>query len=321
MKPRKEHYRGKLPHFQQPGQWYSVTCVLNGAIPKGALDKYSIKLEAAKNSFQNMVQKQAGQGLSQVPDLGIGLSHVSDRGVGNSPSREPDFPKSGISDLGKSESRESEFPNSGMFDLGKSNSQLTKARKEYYIALRKYRLAYDKVIHNSKQPTIDLTKDNNRKIIEEALLFWEGKKLQNHAWCIMSNHFHWILSVFERERELEFPNSNNKELDFPNSNTLTWESQSPTRESGFPKSDINKPIYLQDILHSVKLFTARRINKNENRTGQLWEHESFDTTIRNEKHFTNSVRYVIQNPVFANFVNNWRDWPAKFLEAGLEKSI
>jgi len=44
MKPRKEHYRRKLPHYQQPGQWYSVTSTLAGAMPKGAMEKYSIQL-------------------------------------------------------------------------------------------------------------------------------------------------------------------------------------------------------------------------------------------------------------------------------------
>jgi hypothetical protein len=50
-----------------------------------------------------------------------------------------------------------------MLDLGKSNSQLASARKDYYTALRKYRLAYDKILHRSKEPTVNLTKENNRK--------------------------------------------------------------------------------------------------------------------------------------------------------------
>jgi len=194
MKPKKEHYRGKLPHFQQPGQWYFVTCILKGAMPKGAMDKYATKLETTKNRYL----LQAGQGLSKIPDQGVGLS------------------KSNNFDFGKSKSREPDFPKSGMLDLGKSNSQLASARKDYHLALRKYRLAYDKILHRSKEPTVNLTKEKNRKLIEEALLFWECKRLKNHAWCIMSNHFHWVLSVFDQEleaglsfRESDFPKSDN----------------------------------------------------------------------------------------------------------------
>jgi REP element-mobilizing transposase RayT len=279
MKPKKEHYRGKLPHFQQPGQWYFVTCILKGAMPKGAMDKYTTKLETAKNRYLLLKEKADAQG--------VGLSKVQHS------------------------------------DFRKSKPQLARARKDYYTALRKYRLAYDKILHQSKEPTVNLTKENNRKLIEEALLFWEGKRLKNHAWCIMSNHFHWVLTVSDSEsnfRESDFLKSDNfelgnskslpGELDFPKSNTLTSESQSPGGKLDFPNSGNKKtPVYLQDILHSVKLYTARRINQNENRSGQLWEHESFDTTIRNERHFATVVNYTLNNPVAAGLVKDWHDWP------------
>ncbi len=259
MKPRKEHYRRKLPHYQQPGQQYSVTCILHGAMPKGAMAKYSLQLEAAKNRYQLLLQ--------------------------NSDAGELDFPKSDlIFDL-ESRSPESRSPESRSPESrspGKLKSpDLQEARKEYQIALRKYRLAYDKILNKSNLPGIFLTKTENRKTIEEALHFWEGKRLTSHAWCIMSNHFHWVLSVFE-------------------------------------KNENGKPVYLQDILHSIKLFTARQINDNESRKGNLWEHESFDTTIRNERHFMNVVNYVISNPISAGLITNWHEWPGTFLEEGHE---
>ncbi len=251
MKPRKEHYRGKLPHFQQPGQWYSVTIILAGAIPKGAMRKYSIKLEIAKNKLHS-------------------LEHGLSSGVGLSKSNK-------IFDLGNSKSWESKFPNSDKIsDLGKSESRkeqtrkLAQAKKDYKIALLKYRLAYNKILNNSKTPKNSLLKENNKTTIEEALKFWEGKRLKTHAYCIMSNHFHWVVSIFEKDEK-------------------------------------GKPVYLQDILHSVKLFSSRRINANENCNGQLWEHESFDTTIKDEKHFVSVVNYTINNPVSAGLVKNWKD--------------
>ena len=67
-------------------------------------------------------------------------------------------------------------------------------------------------------------------------------------------------------------------------------------------------VYLQDIMHSVKRFTANRINKLENRTGTLWQKESFDTTIRNEKHLYYAIEYTLNNPVSANLVTDRNDW-------------
>lgn len=290
--PKKGHYRRKLPHYQQPWQWYSITFALAGAMPKGAMAKYSTALETARTRLEELSPRESDNPLSDK--------------------KESDFSKSDNLQLGKlksgeldnllSDTRELEFPNSGKsatlescspnLQVGNLQSRLALAKKEYQIALRKYRLAYDKILNNSALPGINLLKDENRKIIEEALLFWEGKRLANHAWCIMRNHVHWIITVFEKEagavRESDNPLS-----DSFSSSSATLESCSPER--------IEKPIYLQDILHSVKLFTARRINENENRTGQLWEHESFDTTIRNDRHFVNVYNYVIQNPRAVQF--------------------
>lgn len=249
MKPKKEHYRRKLPHYQQPGQWYSVTFSLAGAMPKGAMHKYSVQLETARTRMEELRSRE-----SEFPGIGISKSDANLR-------------------LGKSKSQ------SSVWESRSPGGELAQAKKEYQIALLKYRLAYDKFLNNSTLPGINLLKDGNRKIIEEALLFWEGKRLTNHAWCIMSNHVHWIITVFEKQKGVVVPNS-----------------------------DKEKPVYLQDLLHSVKLFTARRINENEHRSGQLWEAESFDTTIRNDRHFVNVFNYVIQNPVSAGLVQNWEDW-------------
>ena len=266
MQPKKEQYRRKLPHFQQPGQWYSVTFTLKGAMPKGAMAKYASVLETARTRYQLLVQ-EAARRESDFPKSDKKLSGLGISGLGNQESRE-------------SESRESEFPN--------SDTKLAEAKKEYQINLRKYRLAYDKILNKSVLPGINLCNENNRKIIEEALSFWEGKRLTSHAWCIMQNHIHWIITVFEKEVGVGLSKSDNS----------TWESRSPKE----------KPVYLQDILHSVKLFTARRINENENRTGQLWEEESFETTIRNDRHFVNVINYVLNNPVSAGLVANRDDW-------------
>jgi REP element-mobilizing transposase RayT len=67
-------------------------------------------------------------------------------------------------------------------------------------------------------------------------------------------------------------------------------------------------VYLQDILHSVKRHSSNKINKAENRSGKLWQKESFDTTIRNEKHLFYAIKYTLNNPVKAGLASNWRDW-------------
>ena len=61
---------------------------------------------------------------------------------------------------------------------------------------------------------------------------------------------------------------------------------------------IVKPInenLISDITHSWKSFTANKINKRMNKTGQLWMHESYDHIIRNEQSLEAIRKYIRNN--------------------------
>ena len=53
---------------------------------------------------------------------------------------------------------------------------------------------------------------------------------------------------------------------------------------------------LEGMLHSWKLFTARRINDLLGRTGNLWQRDYFDRLVRNASHFARCARYIRRNP-------------------------
>ena len=142
---------------------------------------------------------------------------------------------------------------------------------EFSKIRKKYMKAFDDLLHLQTEFIVDLSKDDNTQAVINALCFWEGKKLENYAICVMSNHVHWVFRVFEND------------------------------ENGMP-------VYLQDIMQSVKRFSANQINKLENRTGSLWHNESYDTTIRDDFHLYNAINYTIENPVMAGLVKNWWEW-------------
>ncbi len=150
--------------------------------------------------------------------------------------------------------------------------ELSKLKEQYYSLRKKYMKAYDDLLHVQKKPSVDLIQKENLEKMKEALHFWDGKKIENCAYAIMPNHVHWVFGVFEKDEN-------------------------------------NDPVWLQDILHSVKRFSGNRINKLENRTGPLWQKESFDTTIRDEKHLYDAIKYTLNNPVAAGLVKDWKDWP------------
>lgn len=131
--------------------------------------------------------------------------------------------------------------------------------------------AYDDLLLLQTQKIVDLSEAVNCQIVLDTLCFWHNKRLENYAICVMSNHVHWVFKLYEK--------------------------------------DENKmPVYLQDVLQSVKRFYASKINKYESLSGNLWQKESYDTTIRDERHFYQAIEYTKNNPVNAGLVSDWKDW-------------
>ena len=49
------------------------------------------------------------------------------------------------------------------------------------------------------------------------------------------------------------------------------------------------------IIASWKSFTSHGINRLLGRSGTVWQKESFDTLVRNERHFHTIIRYIREN--------------------------
>jgi len=56
---------------------------------------------------------------------------------------------------------------------------------------------------------------------------------------------------------------------------------------------------LEKLLRSWKSFSSRKINSLLRRDGSLWQQDYFDRLVRDEKYFTNCVRYIRMNPAKA----------------------
>lgn len=65
---------------------------------------------------------------------------------------------------------------------------------------------------------------------------------------------------------------------------------------------------LSEIVHSIKSFTAKEINKLSNRQGILWQREYYDRYIRDGKHFDTVVSYIENNPVKARLCRQKQEW-------------
>lgn len=157
-----------------------------------------------------------------------------------------------------------------------SNESLIRNLEQQYQSLRKkYIKAYNDLLDAGSNSSVNLTRPAYTHLIASALQFWEGKKIHSLAFTIMSNHVHWVFETFEKDTQ-------------------------------------GKPVYVQDLMQSVKRYTAQQINKLENRQGPLWQMESFDITIRDNKHMYNAIRYTLSNPVSVGLVSHWKLWPGSY---------
>ena len=102
--------------------------------------------------------------------------------------------------------------------------QLNNLKQQLVVVRRNFLKAFDDILHLQTKHTIDLTKPANNKVVIDALCFWEDKRIRNYAICVMPNHIHWVFRVLESGENCQ-------------------------------------PVYLQDILQSVKRYSANQIGR------------------------------------------------------------
>ena len=118
--------------------------------------------------------------------------------------------------------------------------------------------------------------DKTRDIILESLLRWKETRYELYAACVMPDHVHLLI------------------------------------EPAIEKEDKNgQPIFfsLSKILHSIKSFTATRINKIDKRKDPVWEAESFDRVIRSDRDLEEKFHYITRNPWDSGVAGQNEDYP------------
>lgn len=108
-------------------------------------------------------------------------------------------------------------------------------------------------------------------VVNESLHFRDKSVYRLDAFSIMANHVHLVMKPLKFSEESDYYS-------------------------------------LASIMHSLKGYTAFKCNRLLGRTGEFWEHESFDHCIRDAEEYQRTVAYVLNNPVKAGYVQDWRNW-------------
>lgn len=147
---------------------------------------------------------------------------------------------------------------------------------------KKYFTKFDAFLDRSKSAKNWLTKDEIAQIVADKLHDFDDQWYKLICYCLMPNHVHLLFKLNERDK-------------------------SRSTNSQFP---------VTKILRLIKGSTAYQANKELNRTGAFWQHESYDHLVRNDEERENIIRYILLNPVKAGLVNSWKEWKWTYCKKG-----
>ena len=157
------------------------------------------------------------------------------------------------------------------FDLPKQKKENLSEEESYFAAF----MQYDELLDKSNTDKINLAREPYMSPIKNALHYYEGKKYELLAYCIMPNHVHLIVKPALK--------------------------------------NCNDYYSLKETTLALKSYTAHAINKLENTKGKVWQTESYDHVVRDEKELSKLLDYVINNPVKAGLTDNWDNWLGTYI--------
>ena len=130
-------------------------------------------------------------------------------------------------------------------------------------------LARDRLIHDHIKRHSIFNNPTAAAIVQNTILYHDRKKYDLLSSCIMPNHVHILIEPREKNGDL---------------------------------------FSLGEITHSIKSYSALRVNQALKRSASLWEIESYDHYCRSEESVIRILRYILDNPVKAKLVESWQEW-------------
>ncbi len=152
--------------------------------------------------------------------------------------------------------------------------QLGQQEREIVSQKKRYFARFDEFLDTPHNGPYWLKQAEIAGVVTEALHFRDKLDYTLVAYCLMSNHVHFIIDT----RDI--------------------------KETG-------KPLFR--ILQSFKRCTARKANVLLNRTGAFWYPEGYDHLVRDNAELRRIIWYIRQNPVKAGLSENWQGWPYSYV--------
>jgi REP element-mobilizing transposase RayT len=143
--------------------------------------------------------------------------------------------------------------------------------RQAYLEQRRLFGKWDIVLDSTTSGPTWLREPKIADLIVESLYYRHNRVYDLDAFCVMPNHVHVVYIPLRKEDDSYHA--------------------------------------LSAIMQSLKGRTASKANLLLGRKGDFWQHESYDHVVRDETEWRRIITYVVNNPVKANLVEHWQDWP------------
>jgi putative transposase len=159
---------------------------------------------------------------------------------------------------------------------------------------------FDALLDKGSTGPMWLKDDRVASIVAEAMHYRDGAEYELIAYCIMPNHVHLVIYMFENVE------------------------QTSVCSNGHDRTEVRSTAHFQNyklvrVLRNFKGSTSREANKILQRSGAFWQHESYDHVVRDGKELDRIISYVLNNPVKAGFVDEWRKWKWSYCKYDVEE--
>ena len=154
-------------------------------------------------------------------------------------------------------------------------------RVELYNSAKKFFGKYDAWLDQCIEESPRwLAQENIARLVMQEIHRLDVERYHLIAFCIMPNHVHLLID------------------------STGFSQVSPTNAAG-----TTRPYPVTDSLRLLKGRTARYCNQAMGRAGDFWYHESYDHVVRDELEYERIFCYILDNPVKAQLVSTFENWP------------
>lgn len=165
--------------------------------------------------------------------------------------------------------------------------------KKYLADFEEHKI-YHVFNRTNNKEKLFLSEENHRFFLKKYSEYLSPLS-ESIAWCLLSNHFHFLIRIKSEELIATYLMSRDKK-------SLS------TTEKGFLKGDINLSELIESAFKRFFQSYALAFNKVHKRKGNLFYKPFKRLEVVDESHFIQVIIYIHTNPVKHGFTRDFSTW-------------